>query len=87
MDLLLTVYKQNFKNIGGYLVDMQRINDKKGGYIKLKRVEKFILLVGSFEKRVFKERLELHKRCLRRLCQNSDRVCVSVLDISMRCSP
>ncbi|PPD73064.1 hypothetical protein GOBAR_DD30031 [Gossypium barbadense] len=56
MDLLLTVYKQNFKNIGGYLVDMQRINDKKGGYIKLKRVEKFILL-----------------RCLRRLCQNSDR--------------
>ncbi|KAG4113476.1 hypothetical protein ERO13_D13G226100v2 [Gossypium hirsutum] len=44
MDLLLTVYKQNFKNIGGYLVDMQRINDKKGGYIKLKRVEKFILL-------------------------------------------
>ncbi|MBA0633322.1 hypothetical protein Godav_001941, partial [Gossypium davidsonii] len=73
MDLLLTVYKQNFKNIGGYLVDMQRINDKKGGYIKLKRVEKFILLVGSFEEKIFKKRLELHERCLRRLCQNSDR--------------
>ncbi|TYH93600.1 hypothetical protein ES332_A13G264600v1 [Gossypium tomentosum] len=72
-DLLLTVYKQNFKNIGGYLVDMQRINDKKGGYIKLKRVEKFILLVGSFEEKIFKKRLELHERCLRRLCQNSDR--------------
>ncbi|KAL1065222.1 hypothetical protein V6Z11_D13G265500 [Gossypium hirsutum] len=55
MDLLLTVYKQNFKNIGGYLVDMQRINDKKGGYIKLKRVEKFILLVGSFEEKIFKK--------------------------------
>ncbi|KAA3485832.1 5'-3' exoribonuclease 3-like [Gossypium australe] len=73
MDLLLTVYKQKFKNIGGYLVDMQRINDKKGGYIKLKRVEKFILLVGSFEENIFQKRLELHKRCLRRLCQNSDR--------------
>ncbi|KAK8262588.1 hypothetical protein V6Z11_D13G268100 [Gossypium hirsutum] len=73
MDLLLTVYKQNFKNIGGYLVDMQRNNDKKGGYIKLKRVEKFILLVGSFEEKIFKKRLELHERWLRRLCQNSDR--------------
>ncbi|XP_052482353.1 5'-3' exoribonuclease 3 isoform X2 [Gossypium raimondii] len=73
MDLLLTVYKQNFKNIGGYLVDMQRVNDKKGGYIKLKRVEKFSLLVGSFEEKIFKKRLELHERCLRRLCQNSDR--------------
>ncbi|KAK8319679.1 hypothetical protein V6Z11_A13G258100, partial [Gossypium hirsutum] len=57
LDLLLTVYKQNFKNIGGYL-----INDKKGGYIKLKRVEKFILLVGSFEEKIFKKRLELHER-------------------------
>ncbi|KAH1033668.1 hypothetical protein J1N35_045842 [Gossypium stocksii] len=73
MDLLLTVYEQNFKNIGGYLVDMQRNNDKKGGYIKLKRVEKFNLLVGSFEEKIFKKRLELHERWLRRLCQNSDR--------------
>ncbi|KAK8262519.1 hypothetical protein V6Z11_D13G263200 [Gossypium hirsutum] len=40
---------------------MQRINNKKGGYIKLERVEKFILLVGSFE------RLELHERKMMKL--------------------
>ena len=25
IDLLMTVYKEQFKNIGGYLVDMQRV--------------------------------------------------------------
>lgn len=25
IDLLMTVYKENFKSIGGYLVDMQRV--------------------------------------------------------------
>ncbi|KAH1033663.1 hypothetical protein J1N35_045837 [Gossypium stocksii] len=81
IDLLLTVYKQNFNNIGGYLIDMKRIDDKKGGYIKLKRVKKFILLVGSFEEKIFKKRLELHKRYLRRLCQNSNRQQVDETEI------
>ncbi|XWS73849.1 hypothetical protein CRYUN_Cryun02cG0164500 [Craigia yunnanensis] len=70
--LLMTVYKEQFKNIGGYLVDMQWVQDKKGGYVKLRRVEKFILLVGTYEEKIFKKRSELRERKLRRLCQYSD---------------
>ncbi|KAL0417555.1 UNVERIFIED_CONTAM: 5'-3' exoribonuclease 3 [Sesamum radiatum] len=44
IDLLMHVYKKEFQNLGGYLVDMQRAEDKKGAYIKLKRVERYILL-------------------------------------------
>ncbi|CAK7331979.1 unnamed protein product [Dovyalis caffra] len=68
LDLLMTVYKDHFKSLGGYLVDMQRADDPKNGFIKSKRVEKFILQVGSFEERIFKKRSELHERKLRRLC-------------------
>ncbi|CAA0817889.1 5-3 exoribonuclease 4 [Striga hermonthica] len=46
MDLLMHVYKKEFHNLGGYLVDMQKVDDKKGGYVKFKRVERFILMVG-----------------------------------------
>ncbi|KAK9279110.1 hypothetical protein L1049_012785 [Liquidambar formosana] len=68
IDLLMTVYKKEFKKLGGYLVDMQRVEDnKKGEYVKLNRVEKFILLVGQYEDKIFKKRLELRERKLRRL--------------------
>ncbi|XVF46986.1 hypothetical protein PTKIN_Ptkin03bG0072800 [Pterospermum kingtungense] len=72
IDLLMTVYKTHFKNIGGYLVDMQRVQDKKGGYVKLKRVEKFILQLSTFEEKIFKKRSELREHKLKKLCQYSD---------------
>ncbi|XVF19647.1 hypothetical protein REPUB_Repub11eG0128800 [Reevesia pubescens] len=72
IDLLMTVYKEQFKNIGGYLVDMQRIQDKKGRYVKLKRVEKFVLLVSTYEENIFKKRSQLREHKLRKLCQYSD---------------
>ncbi|BBH00224.1 5'-3' exoribonuclease 3, partial [Prunus dulcis] len=72
IDLLMTIYKKEFKNLGGYMVDMLRVNDKKSGYIKLSRVEKFILLVGAYEDKIFKKRSELRERKLRRLCLNKD---------------
>ncbi|TQD94374.1 hypothetical protein C1H46_020010 [Malus baccata] len=72
IDLLMTVYKKELKNLGGYMVDMLRVNDKKSGYIKLSRVEKFILLVGSYEDKIFKKRSELRDRKLRRLCYYND---------------
>ncbi|XP_021800007.1 uncharacterized protein LOC110744342 [Prunus avium] len=72
IDLLMTVYKKEFKNLGGYMVDMLRVNDKKSGYIKLSRVEKFILLVGAYEDKIFKKRSELRERKLRRLFLNKD---------------
>ncbi|XP_022728715.1 LOW QUALITY PROTEIN: 5'-3' exoribonuclease 3-like [Durio zibethinus] len=67
IDLLMTVYKEQFKNIGGYLVDMERVITPD-----LKRVEKFILLVGTYEEKIFKKRSELREHKLRRLCQYSD---------------
>ncbi|XP_009374787.2 5'-3' exoribonuclease 3 isoform X1 [Pyrus x bretschneideri] len=72
IDLLMTVYKKELKNLGGYMVDMLRVNDKKSGYIKLSRVEKFILLVGSYEDKIFKKRSEIRDRKLRRLCYYND---------------
>ncbi|KAL8196008.1 hypothetical protein R6Q57_025008 [Mikania cordata] len=67
VDLLMHVYKEEFKNLGGHLVDVQRINDRKGCYIKLKRVEKFILAVGAFEDKIFKKRAAIHDSKLRRI--------------------
>ncbi|XP_057957366.1 5'-3' exoribonuclease 3-like isoform X2 [Malania oleifera] len=67
IDLLMAIYKKEFKNIGGYLVDMQRVGDKKSGYVKLKRIEKFIILVGAYEERIFKKRSDLLERKLRRI--------------------
>ncbi|KAF5447441.1 hypothetical protein F2P56_032995 [Juglans regia] len=69
LDLLMAVYKKEVKNLGGYLVDMSRLaEDERTGYVKLSRVEKFILLVGSYEERIFKKRSELRERQLKRLC-------------------
>ncbi|OMO83181.1 putative 5-3 exonuclease protein [Corchorus olitorius] len=72
IDLLMTVYKKNFKNLGGYLVNMEKIQDNKGAYIKLKRVEKFILSVSRYEEDIFKKRSELLEHRHRRLCRYSD---------------
>ncbi|PRQ56298.1 putative 5-3 exonuclease, 5'-3' exoribonuclease [Rosa chinensis] len=74
IDLLMTVYKKEFKNIGGYLVDMIQVHDKKLGYIKLSRVEKFVLLIGAFEEKIFKKRSDIRERKLRRLCYNNDSI-------------
>lgn len=67
IDLLIHVYKEELKNLGGYLVDVQKVNDKKGGYIKLKRVEKFILAVGAYENKIFTKRSKLRESGLRRM--------------------
>ncbi|PON61909.1 5'-3' exoribonuclease [Trema orientale] len=64
----MTVYKKELKTLGGYLVDMIRIEAKKAGFIKMSRVERFILLVGDFEEKILKKRSELRQRKLRQLC-------------------
>ncbi|KAI3870898.1 hypothetical protein MKX03_003046 [Papaver bracteatum] len=63
VDLLLAVYKDKFRSLGGYLVDMQKVKDKKASYMKLKR--KFILAVGAYEDRIFKKRADLKERTIR----------------------
>nr|XP_011469632.1 PREDICTED: 5'-3' exoribonuclease 3-like isoform X1 [Fragaria vesca subsp. vesca] len=74
IDLLMQVYKKEFKKIGGYLVDMIRVHDKKLGYIKLSRVEKFILLIGAYEEKIFKKRSDIRDRKLRGFCNNDDTI-------------
>ncbi|XP_073099999.1 LOW QUALITY PROTEIN: 5'-3' exoribonuclease 3 [Elaeis guineensis] len=69
IDLMIYVYKKMFEKMGGYLVDMSKINDKKAAYIKVKRVERFILEVGSYEDKIFDKRNRLQQRKLQRLLQ------------------
>ncbi|KAI9074439.1 hypothetical protein K1719_043633 [Acacia pycnantha] len=65
-DLLMTVYKKEFKNIGGYLVDMSKVNDGKAAFVKLSRVEKYVLMVGTYEEKIFAKRSEIREKRLRR---------------------
>ncbi|KAI3854431.1 hypothetical protein MKW92_051749 [Papaver armeniacum] len=65
IDLLMVVYKDKFRSLGGYLVDMEKVKEKKASYMKLKRVEKFILAVGTYEDRIFKKRADLKERTVR----------------------
>ncbi|KAJ7981220.1 5'-3' exoribonuclease [Quillaja saponaria] len=67
IDLLMTVYKKEFKKFGGYLVDMNMVSEKRAAYVKLSRVERFIHLVGTYEEKIFKKRSEIRDRRLKRI--------------------
>ncbi|CAL1403820.1 unnamed protein product [Linum trigynum] len=67
LDLLMTVYKEHFRILGGYLVDMQRVQDSNSAFIELKRVEKFILEVGKFEDKIFNKRSQLRDRKIKQI--------------------
>ncbi|KAL2328424.1 hypothetical protein Fmac_021851 [Flemingia macrophylla] len=69
-DLLMTVYKKKFNQLGGYLVDMSRLGEKNAAFVKLSRVENFILMVGSYEEDIFRKRSEILERKRRRLIQD-----------------
>ncbi|KAL0460007.1 UNVERIFIED_CONTAM: 5'-3' exoribonuclease 3 [Sesamum latifolium] len=48
-------------------LEIHEAEDKKGAYIKLKRAERYILLVGAYEEKIFSKRAELRDRKLRRI--------------------
>ncbi|XP_028193853.1 5'-3' exoribonuclease 3-like isoform X2 [Glycine soja] len=72
IDLLMNVYKKEFNKLGGYLVDMSRIGEEHAAFLKLSRVEKFILAVGAYEEKIFKKRSETRERYLRRLIRDNE---------------
>ncbi|KAL4567917.1 hypothetical protein LXL04_023513 [Taraxacum kok-saghyz] len=54
INLLLAVYKKEFRNLDGYLTN--------GSKPDLKNVEQFIQAVGSYEDQIFQKRARLHQR-------------------------
>ncbi|XP_057964930.1 5'-3' exoribonuclease 3-like isoform X2 [Malania oleifera] len=81
MDLLTHVYKSEFKNMGGYLVDTAKIMEMDAAYVNLERVEKFICSVGKYEERIFKKRSESRARKIKELSTMTNAVSVKDSDI------
>ncbi|XP_023770012.1 5'-3' exoribonuclease 3 isoform X1 [Lactuca sativa] len=59
INLLLAVYKKEFRSLNGYLTN--------GSKPDLKKVEQFIQAVGSYEDKIFQKRGRLHQRQAERI--------------------
>lgn len=59
LELLVTVYRREFKSLGGYLVDAEQVSEPDGAYLNLERVEKFVLSFASYEEQILQKRTGL----------------------------
>lgn len=67
VDLLMHIYKKEFRKIGGFLVDLKRVNEKNASYIEMKRIEKFMFYVGQYEDQIFTKRSRLREKKLKQI--------------------
>ena len=45
----------------------KQVEEKENAYVKLSRVEKFILTIGTYEEKIFRKRSEIKDRKMKKL--------------------
>ncbi|PNT64151.1 hypothetical protein BRADI_4g25132v3 [Brachypodium distachyon] len=61
VDLLIEMYKTTFNEMGGYILNTDKIKDKHAAYLEVSRLEKFLHALSLCEEKIFLKRYELRQ--------------------------